>query len=102
MNKRQYKYLLKKLNSDKKNIDIINKIAIGLSRSKDRTINNLDYFYFKKAYNTKKTIISTHNYACYLFRNTNFLKRALKVQEQCLSFDPKSIYPYLLFAEIAI
>ena len=94
------KNLLEKYKTDTKDLDLINKIAIWYTQNVEMCQNSEDEFFFRRAYNVKKTIKSTHNLACYLFCEYWDSKEIERIQKECIELNPKSIYPYLLYWEV--
>jgi tetratricopeptide (TPR) repeat protein len=100
----ELKELLQKLEKDPTNLDLINSLAIGYFENYDQKTDKEDYDNFEKAYNLKKTIKSTHNFAWFLFfewseiewrwKTDNAIERAFQIQKECIALNPKSFYPY--------
>lgn len=63
----ELKELLQKLEKDPTNLDVINSLAIGYFENDDQKTDKKDFDYFEKAYNLKKTVKSTHNFAWFLY-----------------------------------
>ena len=103
----ELKELLQELEKDPTNLDVINSLAIGYFENYDQKTDKEDYDYFEKAYNLKKTIKSTHNFAWFLYfewseiewrwKQDNAIERALEIQNECIGLNPKSYYPYYQF-----
>uniref|UniRef100_UPI00404AEE12 tetratricopeptide repeat protein n=1 Tax=Flavobacterium sp. TaxID=239 RepID=UPI00404AEE12 len=96
--------LLQKLEKDPTNLDLINSVAIGYFENYEQKTDKEDFDYFEKAYNLKKTVKSTHNFALFLYfewseiewrwKQDNAIERALQIQKECIELNPKSYYPY--------
>ena len=86
--------LIKELENHPTNLDLINSIAIGYFENPSMLIDNDDLKHFELAYNTQKTIKSTHNLAWYLYFEWGDEKRAIQIQKECILFNPSSYYPY--------
>lgn len=96
--------LLQELEKDPTNLDVINALAIGYFENYDKKTDKEDYDYFEKAYNLKRTVKSTHNFAWFLYfewseiewnwKEDNAIERALQIQKECIALNPKSFYPY--------
>lgn len=103
----EIKELLQELEKDPTNLDVINSLAIGYFENYDQKTDKEDYDYFEKAYNLKKTVKSTHNFAWFLYfewseiewrwKQDNAIDRAIKIQKECIELNPKSYYPYYQF-----
>ncbi|MEO1376693.1 MAG: hypothetical protein AAFW70_20840, partial [Cyanobacteria bacterium J06635_10] len=78
--------------------NLMNSLALGYLSNpnllQDREILKL----LEKAYQTKKTIKSTHNLAWFYYEEYGAtLERAIEIQSECISMNPKSFYPYVLY-----
>lgn len=99
--------LLIDLEEDPNNLDLLNLIAIGYFENYNMNEDKDDYDYFERAYLTKKTIKSTHNFAWFLYfewseiewrwNEDRAINRALEIQKECIELAPKSYYPYLQY-----
>lgn len=99
----ELKELLQELERDPTNLDVINSLAIGYFENYDQKTDKEDYDYFEKAYNLKKTVKSTHNFAWFLYfewseiqwrwKQDNAIERAFQIQKECIELNPKSYYP---------
>jgi len=100
----ELKQLLQELEKDPTNLDVINSLAIGYFENYDQKTDKEDYDYFEQAYNLKKTVKSTHNFAWFLYfewseiewlwKQDNAIERAIQIQKECIDLNPKSYYPY--------
>lgn len=63
----ELRQLIEKLKDKPNDLDLINRIAIGYLENPSMLTDNEDLKYFELAYNTKKTIKSSHNLAWYLY-----------------------------------
>lgn len=100
----ELKTLLEDLEKDPSNLDLINKIAIGYYENYDQKSDKEDYDYFERAYNLKKTVKSTHNFAWFLYfewseiewrwNEDSAIEKALKIQKESIELNPKSYFPY--------
>ncbi len=103
----ELKELLQELEKDPTNLDVINSLAIGYFENYDQKTDKEDFDYFEKAYNLKKTVKSTHNFAWFLYfewseiewrwKQDNAIERAIEIQKECIELNPKSYYPYYQF-----
>lgn len=97
---------LKQLDSNPKDTDLINLIAIGYFQVPELNDNYQDYNYFKKAYETKKTIKSINNFSWFLYfewseiewrlNTNNGQERAIEIQKEAIELNPVSYIPYYL------
>ena len=100
----ELKELLQALEKEPTNLDAINSLAIGYFENYDQKTDKEDYDYFEKAYNLKRTVKSTHNFAWFLYfewseiewrwKQDNAIARAIEIQKECIDLGPKSYYPY--------
>tara|TARA_R110001592_G_scaffold362246_2_gene675503 strand:- start:9 stop:1052 length:1044 start_codon:yes stop_codon:yes gene_type:complete len=100
----EFKTLLEDLEKDPSNLDLINKVAIGYFENYDQKSDKEDYDYFELAYNLKKTVKSTHNFAWFLYfewseiewrwDEDSAIEKALKIQKESIELNPKSYFPY--------
>ena len=78
----------------------MNKLALAYFVNPNLLQDNEDVKLLEKAYQTKKTIKSTHNLAWFYYEgygeNSSF-ERAIEIQQECISMNPKSYYPYHLY-----
>jgi tetratricopeptide (TPR) repeat protein len=91
------KQLIKDFRKDPENLDLINSIAIGYFENSAQNKDKEDFDYFEKAYELKKTVKSTHNFAWFLYFEWSEIKRALAIQQECVELKPNSYYPYYLY-----
>lgn len=91
------KQLIKDFKKAPENLDLINSIAIGYFENSAQNKDKEDYGYFEKAYELKKTVKSTHNFAWFLYFEWSEIKRALAIQQECVELKPNSYYPYYLY-----
>ena len=102
----ELKRLIQELEKNPTNLDLINSVAIGYLENYDQRSDKEDYDYFEKAYNIKKTVKSTHNFAWFLYfewseiewrwKQNSAINKAIKIQKECLELNPKTYYPYYL------
>lgn len=92
----ELKDLIDKLKENPKNLDLINRIAIGYFENPSMLTDNEDLKHFELAYSTKKTIKSSHNLAWYLYFEWGEEKRATEIQNELIKQKPKSFLPYYL------
>ncbi|HEX8351073.1 MAG TPA: tetratricopeptide repeat protein [Hymenobacter sp.] len=103
----ELKQLLQELERDPTNLDVMNSLAIGYFENYNQKTDKEDYDYFEKAYNLKKTVKSTHNFAWFLYfewseiewhwKQKNAIELAFQIQKECIDLNPKSYYPYYQF-----
>lgn len=86
--------LIKELENHPTNLDLINSIAIGYFENPSMLIDNDDLKHFELAYNTQKTVKSTHNLAWCLYFEWGDETRAIQIQKECIQLNPNSYYPY--------
>ncbi|WP_414623590.1 tetratricopeptide repeat protein [Calothrix sp. CCY 0018] len=78
--------------------NIMNALALGYFENPSLVQDNEDLKLLERAYQTKKTIKSTHNLAWYYYMEFGAtLEEAIKIQQECISMSPKSFYPYFLY-----
>ena len=76
----------------------MNALALGYFSNPSLVKGKEDLELMEKAYATKKTIKSTHNLAWYYYIDCwGSLEKALGLQKECISMQPKSFYPYFLY-----
>ena len=96
--KEEVKRLEKDLEKNPRDVDIMNALAIGYLSNPNLLKGKEDLELMEKAYATKKTIKSTHNLAWYYYIECwGSLEKALGIQKECISMQPKSFYPYFLY-----
>lgn len=88
--------MIDKLKDTPKNLDLINRIAIGYFENPSMLTENEDLKHFELAYSTKKTIKSSHNLAWYLYFEWGDGNRAIEIQKEIIKHKPKSYLPYYL------
>jgi tetratricopeptide (TPR) repeat protein len=93
----ELKKLIKQLELNTLNLDLINQVAIGYMYNPSMTDEDEDLKHFEKAYKIKKTIKSTNNLAWQLYFEWGDKERAYSVQKECIALKPKSYMPYFLF-----
>lgn len=97
--------MLTQLNNNSEDVNLMNEIALAYFENNDLKSESEDYQFFKKAYETKKTIKSIHNYAWFLYfewselnygwhRENPDCAKALEIQKEVLSHKPKTYLPY--------
>ncbi len=99
--------LLVRLKTEPDNLDLINSIAIGYFERYDKKTDREDFDFFKKAYEIKRTVKSTHNFAWFLYfewseiewrwSEDTAIENALKIQKECIDLTPQSYYPYFQY-----
>lgn len=92
----ELKDLIDKLKDTPKNLDLINRIAIGYFENPSMLTDNEDLKHFELAYSTRKTIKSSHNLAWYLYFEWGEETRAIGIQKEIIKQKPKSYLPYYL------
>jgi hypothetical protein len=92
----ELKDLIDKLKDNPKNLDLINRIAIGYFENPSMLTDNEDLKHFELAYSTRKTIKSSHNLAWYLYFEWGEENRAIEIQKEIIKQNPKSYLPYYL------
>jgi len=94
------KQLEKALAENPKDINLMNELALAYFVNPKLLKDNKDVKLLEKAYQTKKTIKSTHNLAWFYYEgygeNSSF-ERAFEIEQECISMNPKSFYPYHLY-----
>ncbi|MGF6906147.1 hypothetical protein [Fusobacterium sp. PH5-44] len=93
----ELKNMLEKLNKNPQDLDLINNIALVYFENPSLIRDKEDLKYFQLAYDTKKTVKSTHNFAWYLYFEMWEKEKAMQISEECLNMKPKSFYPYSLY-----
>lgn len=98
--------LLQELEKDPTNLDLLNSIAIGYFDNINQKSDKEDFDYFQKAYQLKKTVKSTHNFAWFLYfewaeiewrwNQNGAIQQAFEIQKECIQLNPKSFFPYYL------
>lgn len=104
--------LLAEYEKNPNDLDIINLIALGYFENYEKKTDKEDYDFFEKAYNLKKTVKSTHNFAWFLYfewaeiqwrwNKEGGKEKALDVQKECIALSPNSYYPYYQYAYMLI
>lgn len=61
---------------------------------------NKDLEYFKKAYEVNPSIKNIHNYAFWLYSEYGDYELSIKLFEELLNKNPKSFYPYMVYAHV--
>lgn len=100
----EIKELLQELEKEPTNLELINLLAIKYFENHNQKTDKEDHDYFEMAYNLKKTVKSTHNFAWFLYfewseiewrwNQDNAIERAFQIQKECIDLNPKSYYPY--------
>ena len=94
------KRLEKVLAENPEDTNLMNELALAYFNNANLLQDNEDVKLLEKAYQTKKTIKSTHNLAWFYYEgygeNSSF-ERAIEIQQECISMNPKSYYPYHLY-----
>ncbi|MEO1428176.1 MAG: hypothetical protein AAFV71_03750 [Cyanobacteria bacterium J06633_8] len=97
------KQLEKTLAENPTNTNLMNTLAIGYLNNPSLVKDKEDLRLMEKAYATKKTIKSTHNLAWFYFIECwGSLEKALEIQKECISMQPKSFYPYSLYGYLLL
>ena len=92
------KHLQEILAKNPEDTDVINSLALGYMENPSLITDNEDLKFLEKAYQTKKTIKSTHNLAWFYYMEFGgSLERAIEIQQECISMNPSSFYPYFLY-----
>ena len=86
--------------------NLMNKLALGYLVNPDLLQDNEDVKLLEKVYQTKKTIKSTHNLAWFYYcegcGENSKPERAIEIQQECISMNPKSFYPYRLYGQMLL
>ena len=94
------KQLEKVLAENPKDTNLMNELALAYFNNPNLLQDNEDVKLLEKAYQIKKTVNSTHNLAWFYYEgygeNSSF-ERAIEIQHECISMNPKSYYPYHLY-----
>jgi tetratricopeptide (TPR) repeat protein len=90
----ELKQLIEKLKDMPNDLDLINKVALGYFENPSLLNDKDDLKYFELAYNTLRTVKSSHNLAWYLYFEWGEQDRAIEIQKDCISLNPISYYPY--------
>ena len=97
--------LLIQLDNNPEDVNLMNEIALAYFENVDLKTESEDFQFFKKAYETRKTIKSIHNYAWFLYfewselnygwqRENPDCAKALEIQKEVLNHNPKTYLPY--------
>jgi len=97
--------MLSRLDKNSEDVNLMNEIALAYFENIDLKTEAEDYEFFKKAYETKKTIKSIHNYAWFLYFEWSELNygwhrenpdcvKALEIQKEVLEYVPNTYFPY--------
>ncbi len=92
----ELKKMIDKFKDNPKDLDLINQIAIGYFENPSLQTDDEELKYFELAYTTEKTVKSAHNLAWYLYFEWGEQERAIEIQKQLISKNPKSFSPYYL------
>lgn len=92
----ELKEMIKVFKDNPKDLDLINQIAIGYFENPSMQTDDDEMKFFELAYSIKKTIKTTHNLAWYLYFEWGEQERAIKIQKEQITKNPKSFYPYYL------
>ncbi len=99
------KQLEEALAANPTNTNLMNKLALGYFVNPDLLQDNEDVKLLEKAYQTKKTVKSSHNLAWFYYKgygeNRSFA-RAMEIEQECISMNPKSFYPYQLYGQMLL
>ncbi|MEM7714619.1 MAG: hypothetical protein AAF349_13770 [Cyanobacteria bacterium P01_A01_bin.68] len=99
----EVKKLEEDLAKNPRDTDIMNALALGYFSNPSLLKGKEDLELMEKAYATKKTIKSTHNLAWFYYLECwGSLEKALGIQKECISMQPKSFYPYFLYGYMLI
>ncbi|MDP8080357.1 tetratricopeptide repeat protein [Phocoenobacter skyensis] len=91
--------LLTQLAINPEDTDLMNRIAI--KSLENAAFDDCNKF-LQLAYDTKKTVKTSHNLAWYLFFELGEEDKAIKIQREIIKQNPKSYLPYYLFATMLI
>jgi len=99
------KRLEKALAENPQDTNLMNELALGYFLNPVSLQDNEDVKLLEKAYHTNKTIKSTHNLAWFYYEGygeNSSLERAIEIQQECISMNPKSYYPYHLYGVLLL
>jgi len=95
--------LEQKLAENPNDTDIMNTLAIGYLNNPSLVKDKEDLKLVERAYRTKKTIKSTHNLAWFYDSECwGTLEKAIQIQQECMSMNPKSFYPYFQYGDMLL
>lgn len=94
--------LIKQLEKDPSNLDLINEVAMGYYQTPDMITNDEDLKLFRKAYLIRKTVKTTNNLAWQLYMEYGNTEQAITIIEECIALKPNSYFPYNLFGYILL
>ena len=87
--------LAEQLKKEPTNLDLMNTLALSYLNNPAMQINEDKVLkLLNLAYQTQKTVKSTHNLAWYLYFEIGEDEKALNIQQECIKLQPKSYYPY--------
>ena len=97
--------MLSQLDNNSEDVNLMNEIALAYFENNDLKTESEDYQFFKKAYETKKTTKSIHNYAWFLYFEWSELNygwhrenpdcvKALEIQKEVLNHGPNTYFPF--------
>ncbi|MEH6631080.1 MAG: hypothetical protein V7776_09645 [Halopseudomonas aestusnigri] len=96
------KALIKKLEKDPANLDLMNEVAIEYYKTPEMITDDEDRKFFRKAYLIRKTVKTTNNLAWQLYFEFGTAEQALTIIEECIALKPKSYFPYNLLGNILL
>ncbi|MBA6338746.1 tetratricopeptide repeat protein [Colwellia sp. BRX8-7] len=94
--------LIKQLDKDPRNLDLINEVAMGYYQTPDMITNDEDLKLFRKAYLIEKTVKTTNNLAWLLYIEYGNTDQAITIIEECIAINPNSYFPYNLLGYILL
>ncbi|MCJ8280338.1 MAG: hypothetical protein MJK14_10630 [Rivularia sp. ALOHA_DT_140] len=95
--------LEQELTENPNDTDIMNSLAIGYLNNPSLVKDKEDLKLVERAYRTKKTIKSTHNLAWFYDSECwGTLEKAIQIQQECISMNPKSFYPYFQYGHMLL
>lgn len=99
------KRLEKALAENPTDTNLMNELALGYFVNPKSLKDNEDVKLLEKAYQTNKTVKSTHNLAWFYYEGygeNSSIERAIEIQQECISMNPKSYYPYHLYGVLLL
>lgn len=99
------KRLEKALAENPTDTNLMNELALGYFVNPKSLQDNEDVKLLEKAYQTNKTVKSTHNLAWFYYEGygeNSSIERAIEIQKECISMNPKSYYPYHLYGVLLL
>ncbi|MEL7243189.1 MAG: hypothetical protein AAGM40_12690 [Cyanobacteria bacterium J06573_2] len=99
------KRLEKALAENPTDTNLMNELALEYFFNPKSLQDNEDIKLLEKAYQTNKTVKSTHNLAWFYYEGygeNSSIERAMEIQQECISMNPKSYYPYHLYGVLLL